>query len=138
MREHVLVVTPDNARLNVLLRVLIDAGYDARGAVSFVEAKRLLGTDSPELIIADERLGDFNGLHLAMLGRARAPHTKAIVVSRRKDPGLENEARRLHVPCLVAPSDPSEWLPSIWRTLAHADADDPVTTAHEISAVSVH
>lgn len=125
MREQVLVVRVDYGRRHELVELLTSAGYDARGASTFREAKQMLGSCVPELLIADERLGDFNGLHVAMFARARAPQMKAIVVSRTKDPCLESEARRLHVPCLVEPAGPTEWLKSISKSL-HSEQEDVV------------
>jgi DNA-binding NtrC family response regulator len=117
MSSHIVVVTGDDERRTVLLDTLNDAGYVASGASTFDEAKHLLETRSPDLVIADERLGAFNGLHVIVVGRARHPLMKAIVTSRVKDEGLECDAKRLNVQCLVQPTRASDWLASISRTL---------------------
>ena len=72
---------------------------------------------SPDLLIADERLGAFNGLHLILRGRAEHPTMRAIVATAVKDPCVEAEASRMHALCLVKPLDPAEWLLPIMRTL---------------------
>ena len=68
----ILVVSNDGIGLALTLSALHDAGYQASGASSFEEAKRFLAKTSPDLVIADECLGPFNGLHIIM--RARAIH----------------------------------------------------------------
>ncbi len=117
MSSKIMVVTGDEQRRSVLLETLNDAGYVVSGAATFEEAKELLGRRSPDLVIADERLGPFNGLHVIVAGRAHYPRMKAIVTSRVRDEGLENDAKRLNVQCLVQPSAPADWLASISRTL---------------------
>jgi len=52
-----------------------------------------------------------------VLGRAHHPSLKAIVTSQVKDKGLENDAKRLNVLCLVQPIQPADWLASISETL---------------------
>jgi DNA-binding NtrC family response regulator len=127
MPPEILVVSADIRRLTTLLTMLRRAGYAACGASTFAEAKQLLGDAAPELLIADERLGAFNGLHVAILGRGSDPATKAIVISRAKDATLEKEARRLNVPCLVEPETDTDWLESISRMLADIE---PAVTVH--------
>jgi DNA-binding NtrC family response regulator len=117
MSPTIMVVTGDDERRNVLLETLNGAGYVASGASTFAEAKQLLETRSPDLVIADERLGPFNGLHVIVVGRAHHPSLKAIVTSQVKDKGLENDAKRLNVLCLVQPIQPADWLASVSETL---------------------
>lgn len=117
MSPNILVVSNDAAGLAAMLEVLIRSGYRASGASTFEEAKRSLAFRSPDLVIADERLGAFNGLHLILRGRAHHPDMGAILTSPVKDPGLEAEAKRLNVQCVVKPRDPMELLLPISRTL---------------------
>jgi ActR/RegA family two-component response regulator len=49
-------------------------------------------TATPHAIVTDVRLGAFNGLHLVLLAKERAPATTAIVYSGREDCGLRQEA----------------------------------------------
>ena len=127
MASTILVVTNDDDRLAALLRTLSCAGYSATGASTLAEAKQRLGVKSPDLLIADERLGAFNGLHVIVLARASHPEMKAIVTSHSRDQGLESEAKRLNVECVVEPTNAAEWLTSISRTLnSLGDAVGPV------------
>jgi DNA-binding NtrC family response regulator len=96
---------------------LIDAGYEALGAGTFEDAKRLLASEPPDLLIADERLGAFNGLHLVVRGHAMHPHMRAIVTTSAKDSILESDAKQLDAECVVKPADPMGWLLPISQTL---------------------
>jgi two-component system response regulator AtoC len=117
MSQRILIVSGDNAGVSATLRVLISAGYEARSARTFEDASRLLATEAPDLLITDERLGAFNGLHLVVRGHATHPHMSAIVTTPTKDTVLECEARRLDAECVVKPLDPRGWLRPISRTL---------------------
>jgi DNA-binding NtrC family response regulator len=115
--SSILVVTEDIGVLATTLDVLTGAGYDACGASTFEEAKPLLRTKAPHMVIADERLGAFNGLQLILLGRAVNPEMRAIATTPRVDPVFEAEAKRLNVACLVKPESPDGLLQPIAQTL---------------------
>lgn len=117
MSLRIVVVSGDGERLNVLLDGLNGAGYLASGASTFAEGKQLVAVESPDLVIADERLGPFNGLHLIVVGRAHHPAMQAIITSHARDAALENDAKRLNVRCLVEPTELSGWLSSISTVL---------------------
>ncbi len=119
--SHILVVSSDGIGLVQTLSVLNEAGYQASGASTFEDANQFLARRSPDLVIADERLGAFNGLHVILRARGRYPDVPAIVSTRVKSRGLEADARRLNIECMVSPEDPAEWLASVSRTLG-ADA----------------
>ena len=122
MSPEILVVSNDDASLATTLKVLNEAGYHASGASTFEEGKRLIAVNPPHFLIADERLGNFNGLHLVLRGRYEDPAMGAIVTSSFRDRGLEAEARRLNVDCRVKPEDPTELLEPISRSLHTAQS----------------
>jgi DNA-binding response OmpR family regulator len=107
---QILVVSNDGDNLSAMLDVFENAGYHATGARTFHEAQQRLGSDSPDLVIADERLGDFNGLHVLLTARAEHPHARAIVTTPARNRGLEADARSLDVRCMVKPRNAAEWL----------------------------
>jgi DNA-binding response OmpR family regulator len=117
--RRIVVVSPDGERLSTLVDGLLDAGYRATGASTFAEGKRLVAKESPDLVIADERLGPFNGLHLIVVGRAHRPAMKGIITSHKQDPALEHVATGLDVGCLVDSTELSGWLSSISTALDH-------------------
>jgi DNA-binding NtrC family response regulator len=128
MPSTILVVSTD-AGLAPTLRLLVLAGYEARGATTFEDAARLLATSSPDLLIADERLGAYNGLHLVLRGRAEHPDMRAIVTTSFKDPCVEAEATRMNAGCFVKPRDPAEWLLPISQTLGSGDGAQLTSTS---------
>jgi DNA-binding NtrC family response regulator len=109
MYPKILVVSSDTEALDTMLEVLSGAGYNASGASTFDEGKKLLDEASPDLLIADERLEAFNGLHLILRARFFGPDLQGIVVSPCENAGLEADARRLNIPSVMRPSDPKEW-----------------------------
>ena len=117
---RIFIVSTDNADLSATLGVLADAGYSATGATTFEEAQRRVVSESPDLVIADERLGAFNGLHVLLTARAERPSTWTIVTTPVENRGLEADARSLNVQCMVKPRTASDWLGPISRILPAA------------------
>jgi len=115
--SQILVVSADGDALYATLNVLRSAGYSPTGASSFEDARATLADRSPDLVIADERLGAFNGLHVIMTARAEHPGMSAIVTTPAKNQGLEADARSLNVLCMIKPRNAAEWLPAIARML---------------------
>ena len=117
MSYRVLVVSSDEATLDGTLNVLNRAGFDAKGAATFEAATHAMSVETPDLLIADQRLGAFNGLHLVVRGHAASPRMRAIVTSNAIDRVLESDARQLNALCLANPDDPREWPRVLLRTL---------------------
>lgn len=86
-----------------LAEMLNHAGYDVVTAGTFQEARRILRESPPDLLIADVRLGSFNGLQLVISGPSRVP---SIVITGHADAVLEAEARRSGAEYLIKPFDP--------------------------------
>jgi DNA-binding response OmpR family regulator len=100
-----------------LSRILSDAGYVVTIASSFQDAKQGLDQMTPDLLIADVRLGAYNGLHLVMRTRTRSPTTAAIVTHNTHDPALEAEAKALKAVYLVGRLRASRLLSVVRRLL---------------------
>lgn len=127
--SQIVVVNNDSIGLTRVLTVLNAAGYQASGASTFEDAKRALAEGTPDLVIADERLGAYNGLHVIMRARAEHPGVNAIVTTTVKNRGLEADARRLNVQCLIKPQNPTEWLEPVGKIL-NADRIEGHSTVH--------
>jgi len=97
-----------------LAEMLSRAGYRVMTAATFPEARRILSDARPDLLIADVRLGSFNGLQLVISGPNRVP---AIVITGHADSVLEAEARRGGADYLVKPFDPDMLLSRIRHKL---------------------
>lgn len=117
MSPSILVVSGDIAGLAATLAVLTSAGYRARGVSTFEEAKPLLATMSPAMMITDQRLGWFNGLHLVLLGRATNQYMGAIATTAKQDSSFQAEASGFNVQYMVKPANPAEFLLPIAQTL---------------------
>ena len=76
-RHHVVIVAQNPALATTLLSWLGSAGYELAIVTTFSAAKALLETQ-PALVIAELKLGEYNGLHLAL--RARAAGIPAIII----------------------------------------------------------
>jgi DNA-binding response OmpR family regulator len=103
-----------------LAELLEHAGYSVVTAGTFPEARKILRDDPPDLLIADVRLGSFNGLQLVISGPNRIP---AIVITGYADSVLEAEARRGGADYLVKPFEADALLTLIRQKLGQTPAD---------------
>ena len=118
MAYSILVVDEQPLEVARLVRPLQHAGYEVTGATTFEAARQTLAERPPHLLIASERLGLFNGLHLVLRCRLDNPEMSAIVTAGSKDPVLEAEAVTYGAECVVAPKNSSELLALVSRTFA--------------------
>src|SRR4249919_1454563 len=91
--RSVLVVSRDPRRQAELQEWLAPAGYEVSAAEDFDTARRLLEVVAPDVLVADVKLGAYNGLHLAIWLRGRGLNTKAILIGQ-PDRVLQEEAAR--------------------------------------------
>jgi DNA-binding NtrC family response regulator len=110
MPHVVLIAEDDPATLSGLVELLKGAGYDAVPAPTFTEAKRLLPVVHPAVIVADVRLGEYNGLQLVVQAGHLLPRPAAIVTSGFHDPVLAAEAARMGATFLLKPLNPADLL----------------------------
>jgi CheY-like chemotaxis protein len=96
-----IVVDADLTELRRTEQSLERVGFVVMGAGSFAQAKALLGSITPEVVIADIKLEAFNGLHLAALCAVWRPATPFIATHNVYDPVLEEDARRLNASYVV-------------------------------------
>jgi DNA-binding response OmpR family regulator len=92
MTETLLIVDPDAAHQRVMVDALKAGRYRTLTARGFGRAVQLLESSRPDLLITYLRLGQFNGVHLVVLGRTKDPRMAALVVDDRRDAVLEREA----------------------------------------------
>jgi two-component system response regulator PilR (NtrC family) len=102
-RQKILVVDDDPSLLEALERSFLEAGQDVRASSNFEEARRVLQTTRFDALITDVRLGAFNGLQLAVIGRDTYPDIRLIVFSGFDDPVLRTEAEHVGATYIVKP-----------------------------------
>jgi DNA-binding NtrC family response regulator len=102
-RQKILIVDDDASLLEALERSFLEAGQDVRAYSSFEEARRVLQTTRFDALITDVRLGAFNGLQLAVIGRDTYPDIRLIVFSGFDDPVLRTEAEHVGATYMVKP-----------------------------------
>ena len=118
MAYSILIVDERPTAVARLAKPLEGAGYAVTTATTFEAARQQLAVQPPDLLIAAERLGLFNGLHLVLSGRSDHPDMAAIVTADANDPVLQAEASSFGATCAVAPMSAPELLALVSRTFA--------------------
>src|SRR5687768_2452605 len=89
-RPHILVVAQTSSLANAIISFLDSSRYVVKTVGDFALAKIHLDLE-PDLLLTELRLGEYNGLHLAL--RAQARHVPAVIIGD-PDPVLENDAAK--------------------------------------------
>jgi DNA-binding response OmpR family regulator len=113
----VLLVDGDLNGVDDITGALRLGGFQVSRATSFEEGKRLLMAERPDVLIADIRLGQFNGLQLLMRARADSHQLAAMITCAFSDPVLEEETRRFGAAFMVKPVNPGHVLATIEQLL---------------------
>ena len=80
MAGRILLVSSSSESRDRTEQWLRRAGFSTESVATFEEGRRKLTATSPDVLVTDVRLGEFNGLHLAIVGRDRRPALVAIVI----------------------------------------------------------
>ena len=102
---NVLAVDDTPSLLDTIRWVLETDGYSVTTATSYPEALQLMVERIPDVVIADVRLKEFNGLGLLIRARLARPEATLIAVSGFLDEALAGEARRHNIAYLLKPFD---------------------------------
>jgi DNA-binding response OmpR family regulator len=121
-RSCVLLVATDPRELNGYERALHGAGCAVASATSFAVARKLIDQGRHDVLITALRLGDFNGLHLAIISRAKYPTTPTVVIGD-PDSGVEADTAAIGAQGLVRPVSPEELTGFVQRLLAGVRAN---------------
>ena len=117
MPSKVLIVDDDKTTREGLAELLEESGYHATAVGTFEEATRALRSSPPDLLIADVRLGPFNGLQLVISSPKPIP---AIIITGFADPVLESDARRRGADYVLKPVSPARLLDLVAQKLSAA------------------
>ena len=115
MKRRILVVDDADPVRRMLTELLGNAGYEVISAATFEEGKKLADSANPDLLLIDVRLGDYNGLQLAVRERVNHPGRPVIVMTGHSDPVLEAEARRQGAEFVEKPLQPTSLIELIDR-----------------------
>jgi DNA-binding NtrC family response regulator len=118
MKVKILVVDDAAPVRHMLKELLAGAGYDVLAAGSFEEGRQLADSANPDLMLIDVRLGEYNGLQLAVRERVNHPERPIIVMTGHSDLASARRAAMCTVFKVVNPQ--SKFLVSVgrfWRFL---------------------
>jgi DNA-binding NtrC family response regulator len=116
----IMVIGPDSKRPPAMVDALRGLGFALAIADDFHEAKRVLAAQTPDLLVAHVRLGEYNGLQLVLRGRMTAPHMAAILVADAPDPVLERDLSRMNASLVLSTAGRDEWIAAALRAIPHA------------------
>ena len=108
----VVIVNPDEATAAEHAHELYLAGYSTIAATSFPEIRELLSFYQPKALISTVRLGNYNGLHLAIVTRMKHGPVPTILLGE-ADHVLEQEAARAGADYLRLPVSAAELVQAI-------------------------
>jgi CheY-like chemotaxis protein len=101
--KKVLLVDDDENMLRIIGSWIQGAGHEVVPFNQFADAKSYLTASKPDAIIADVRLGAFNGLQLVIQAKLEHPEIKAVVLTGFYDAVLASEVSKLGAAYLVKP-----------------------------------
>ena len=129
--HRILVVAPTRDVAERVLRSV--AGHEVVVRTDFASAREELDQQPPDILVAQVRLGAFNGLHLAIRAHGRGLPTQTILIGE-PDAVLEDEARQQHARYLTWPVDEETLAATVQEMLSLTDA---IATAPFVPASSV-
>jgi two-component system, cell cycle response regulator len=119
--RRIFVVDDDRQVLKYLTDLLQDAGFDTVACDRYQDAKALLATTRPDLLLTDIRLGAYNGLQLGIFARDHHPGLPVIGLTGYEDPALRDEAVKSGAEFLVKPTTRSTLVGAITKALERVE-----------------
>jgi two-component system response regulator PrrA len=116
----ILIVEDDEATRAGYRELLELAGHDVIAMGTYQEGRDAALTENPDLVIADLRLQNFNGLQLLLLSPQPIP---TIIVTGFHDEVLAAEARRAGADYVVKPISPSNLVKLVQQKLERQSRD---------------
>lgn len=94
---------PDLARLFEV--ALSEHGNCVTVCGTFEQAREHLRHEQPDAVVADVRVGEYNGLQLALLFRSYSPEGRVVVVTGYDDAVIRRDVGAMHGEFLLKPVD---------------------------------
>jgi DNA-binding response OmpR family regulator len=117
MSALIILVQSDPRLLRHTEALLSEQGFLVEAQSSLAGARHLLESVMPDLLIAELRLDEHNGLELAIRNQQDQPDLPVIITSARPDPIAEEEAKRYGATFIVAPLENRDFLPVVRRAI---------------------
>ena len=90
------LIVDDDAQVLAFVKQLMEtAGYDVLTSNNFTRAREYIQQHDFSIVVADVRLGDFNGIQLGILAKNAWPDVRIVIMSGWDDPVLRHEAEQL-------------------------------------------
>jgi two-component system, response regulator RegA len=102
-KGKILILEDDVRVANAYAEALRENGNEVTVCTGFEEARDYLKKDCPDSLLTDIRVGQYNGLQLALLFRSICPEGRVVVVTGHDDSVLKNEVRAMNAEYLVKP-----------------------------------
>jgi len=113
MAASALVVDDDPDILGLASQWLTAQGYQVTAAADFRAAQALVRARGFDLLLIDVRLGEFNGLQLAIQVRDAVPQIRIVVMSGWDDVTVAREAAACRAVVLAKPFTPEALLDAV-------------------------
>ena len=117
-RPSVLVVDDDVETLGIVEFWLEDAGYDVVTCSRFDAARNYLASHSLDALVTDIRLGEFNGLQLALRASEPGRRIAVVVMSAYDDVVTRRDAETVGGRFILKPFDREDLLAQLSEALS--------------------
>ncbi|HKB10347.1 MAG TPA: response regulator [Vicinamibacterales bacterium] len=126
MPALILLVESDRTVLRRIEALLSSAGHLVAAVSTYYEAKQLLDSVSPDMLIVSVRLDAFNGMHLAVRSRREYPLPPVMVIGPAPDAVVQIEAERIGAIFIADPLQNPEFLPRVAAALEEHRRTQPL------------
>jgi DNA-binding NtrC family response regulator len=104
VRNGKILILDDEPAVAALYATALEAaGHHAIVCTGYEEARAYLSQEIPQALLTDVRVGQYNGLQLAVVFRSISPDGALLVVSGYDDPVIRNEAAQVGALFLLKP-----------------------------------
>ena len=103
--EKILILEDDPDVARVFQVALTEDGNDVTVCGTFEQAREHLRHEQPDAVVTDVRVGEYNGLQLALLFRRHSPDGRVVVVTGYDDAVIRRDVGALHGEFLLKPVD---------------------------------
>ena len=97
----------------VFARWLAASGRSVFACRNFQEARAVLASHTPDMLVTDIRLNDYNGLQLVLQLLEKQPDAVCVVITGHDDTVLRREAEQMHATYLVKPVDRDHFMAAV-------------------------